>query len=176
MAVSDAVKVKKSCDFHTLLVGMKHRILTLENKSVASCISKYTLTIQPNNPAPNYLSGIMKTMCTQWSVWKVIVVVIIITQNTNALQLVNGWAVETLNGRENMCMLSRFSLSDSATLRTPGSPSMGFSRRVLERVAMPSSRGSSPPEDRTLISCVSCLVGRYSTAESPGKTIQWSTT
>ena len=112
MAVSDAVKVKKNCDFHTLLVGMKHRILTLENKSVASCISKYTLTIQPNNPAPNYLSEIMKTMCTQWSVWRVIVVVIIITQNTNALQLVNGWAVETLNGgRPCACSVASVSLT-----------------------------------------------------------------
>ena len=46
----------------------------------------------------------------------------------------------------------------------------------LEWVAMPSSRGPSPQKDRTHVSCVSCIVGKYFTAESPGKTIQWSTT
>ena len=32
--------------------------------------------------------------------------------------------------------------------------------RILEWVAMPSSRGSSPPRDQTCVSCVSCI-GRW---------------
>ena len=38
--------------------------------------------------------------------------------------------------------------------------------RILERVAMPSSRGSSQPRDQTL---VSHIVGRFFTADLPGK-------
>ena len=38
--------------------------------------------------------------------------------------------------------------------------------RILEWVAMPFSRGSSPPRDHTHISCIP---GRFSTAEPPGK-------
>ena len=39
--------------------------------------------------------------------------------------------------------------------------SMGILQtRILERVAMPSSKGSSRPRDRTFISCVSCI-GRW---------------
>ena len=37
--------------------------------------------------------------------------------------------------------------------------------RILEWVAMPSSRGSSSPRDRTLSSCGSCIAGRFFTAE-----------
>ena len=34
---------------------------------------------------------------------------------------------------------------------------------------MPSSRGSSPPRDRTLcVSCVFCITGRFFDAEPPG--------
>ena len=38
--------------------------------------------------------------------------------------------------------------------------------RILEWFAMPFSRGSSPPRDRT---CVSCTAGRFFTTEPPGK-------
>ena len=38
-------------------------------------------------------------------------------------------------------------------------------QRILERVAMPSSRGSSQPRDRTQ---VSCTAGGFFTTESPG--------
>ena len=41
--------------------------------------------------------------------------------------------------------------------------------RILERVAMTSSRESSPPRDRTQISCGSCIAGRFFAAEPPGK-------
>ena len=37
--------------------------------------------------------------------------------------------------------------------------------RILEWVAMTSSRGSSRPRDRTCVSCDSCTAGRFFTAE-----------
>ena len=37
-----------------------------------------------------------------------------------------------------------------------------FQASILEWVAMPSSRGSSRPRDRTGVSCVSCIVSGYS--------------
>ena len=40
--------------------------------------------------------------------------------------------------------------------------------RILEWVAMPSSRGSSRPRDQTL---VSCTAGRFFTAEPPGQVL-----
>ena len=41
--------------------------------------------------------------------------------------------------------------------------------RILEWIVMPSSRGSSQPRDRTPISCGSCTVGKFFTAEPLGK-------
>ena len=41
--------------------------------------------------------------------------------------------------------------------------------RILEWVAMPSSRGSSLPRDQACISCVSRIAGGFFTAEPPGK-------
>ena len=41
--------------------------------------------------------------------------------------------------------------------------------RILEWVAMPSSRGSSQPRDGPRNSCISCTAGRFFTAELPGK-------
>ena len=41
--------------------------------------------------------------------------------------------------------------------------------RILEWVAMPSSRGSSRPRDRTCVSCSSCTAGRFFTAKPLGK-------
>ena len=40
--------------------------------------------------------------------------------------------------------------------------------RILEWLAMPSSRGSSWHKDWTLVSCVSCIAGRFFTTEPPG--------
>ena len=52
----------------------------------------------------------------------------------------------------------------------PGSSVHGILQaRVLEWVAMASSRGSSWLRDQTWVSCVSCIAGRFLTAESPGK-------
>ena len=44
--------------------------------------------------------------------------------------------------------------------------------RILEWVAMPSSRGSSTPRDQTHVSCGCCIAGGFFTAEPPGET-QW---
>ena len=41
--------------------------------------------------------------------------------------------------------------------------------RILEWVAISSSRGSSQSRDQTLICYVSCIAGRFFTAESPEK-------
>ena len=38
-----------------------------------------------------------------------------------------------------------------------------FQVRILEWVAMPSTRGSSLPRDQTRVSCGSCIVGRFFT-------------
>ena len=72
------------------------------------------------------------------------------------------------------CTLSRFSrVRLSATLWTAAL--QGFSAhgilqaRILEWFAMPSSRVSSPPRDRTLISCVSRIAGRFFKAKPPGE-------
>ena len=48
--------------------------------------------------------------------------------------------------------------------------------QILEFVAMPSSRGSSRPRDRTRMSSGSYIAGRFFTAEPPGKprTGPWS--
>ena len=41
--------------------------------------------------------------------------------------------------------------------------------RILEWVAMPSSRGSSPPRNQTQVSCGFCIASRFFTTEPPGK-------
>ena len=43
--------------------------------------------------------------------------------------------------------------------------------RILKWVAIPSSRGSSRPRDRTQVSCGSCIAGRIFAAEPPGKPV-----
>ena len=65
---------------------------------------------------------------------------------------------------------SRFShvwLCDPMDCSPPGSSGHGiFPARILESVAISSSRGSSQPKDR---SCVSCIAGIFLTTEPPGK-------
>ena len=52
----------------------------------------------------------------------------------------------------------------------PGSSAHGILQvRILEWLAMPSSRGSSLPRDQTRISCGSCIAGRFFTSDPPGK-------
>ena len=65
---------------------------------------------------------------------------------------------------------SCLTLWDPMECSPPGSSVHGISQaRILEWVAMPSSRGSSQPRDRTHISCSSCIAGGFFTAKSPGK-------
>ena len=74
------------------------------------------------------------------------------------------------------CVLSRFSTVpmyylDPMYYCPPGSCVHGILQgRILEWVAMPSSRGSSWPRDRTCVSCCSCIAGtcdRWITGEAP---------
>ena len=67
--------------------------------------------------------------------------------------------------------LSRVQLfCDPMDYRLPGSSVPGILQaRMLEWVAMPSSRGSSPPRDGTHVSCVSCIADGFLTAEPPVK-------
>ena len=51
-----------------------------------------------------------------------------------------------------------------------GSSVHGISQtRILEWVAISYSKGSSQPRDWTLLSCGSCIAGRFFTTEPPGK-------
>ena len=66
--------------------------------------------------------------------------------------------------------LSPVWLFDSMDCSLPGSSVHGiFQARILERVAISYSRGSSQPRDRTSLSCVSCIAGGYFATEPPGK-------
>ena len=61
-------------------------------------------------------------------------------------------------------------LFDPMDSSPPGSSVHGILQaRILEWVAIPSSRGSSPLRDRTHVSGVSCIAGRFFTVEPPGK-------
>ena len=70
--------------------------------------------------------------------------------------------------RAHMRTLNHFRLfCDPMDCSSPGSSVDGILQaRILEWVAIPFSRGSSRPRDR---SWVSCIAGRFFTAESPGK-------
>ena len=61
----------------------------------------------------------------------------------------------------NYAVFSQFShvqLCDPMDCSSPGSSVHGiFPARILELVAMPSSKGSSPSRDRTQVSCISAL-------------------
>ena len=55
-------------------------------------------------------------------------------------------------------------LCDPMDCSRPGSSVHGiFHARILEWVAISYSRGSSPPRDRTRVSCVSCIASRFFT-------------
>ena len=72
------------------------------------------------------------------------------------------------------CVLSRFScvwLCDPMDYTLTGSSVCGILQaRTLEWVALPSSRGSSPPRDWTHISYISVLAGRFFTTNVVGNT------
>ena len=61
-------------------------------------------------------------------------------------------------------------LCDPMDCSPPGASVPGILQAwILEWVAMPSSRGSSWPRIWTCASCVSCIAGRFFTAQPPGK-------
>ena len=65
---------------------------------------------------------------------------------------------------------SRLTLCNPMGCSLPVSPVREILQaRILEWVALPSSRGSSWPRDWTNVSCGSCIAGRFFTAEPPGK-------
>ena len=71
------------------------------------------------------------------------------------------WSIQCIHA----CMLSRFShvqlFCNPINCSLPGSSVHGiFQARILERVAMPSSRGSLQLRDQTHTSCISCI-GRW---------------
>ena len=66
-------------------------------------------------------------------------------------------------------VLSCVRLCDSMDCSLPVSVYGIFQARILERVAMPSSRVSSRPRDRIQISSISCMAGGFFTAEPLGK-------
>jgi len=56
------------------------------------------------------------------------------------------------------------------TVAPPGSSVQeSLQSRILEWVAMLSSKGSSPPRDRTCVSCGYCMAGGFFTTEPGGK-------
>ena len=68
---------------------------------------------------------------------------------------------------------SRLTLLDPMYWSPPGSSVYGILQaRTLEWVAMPSSRGSSPPRDQAHISCGSCIAGGFFTAKPLGTWVQ----
>ena len=73
-----------------------------------------------------------------------------------------------------LCVLSCFSrfqlFATPRTVARQAPLSMGILQtRMLEWVAVPSSRGSFPPRDLTHVSCSFCIAGGFFTAESLGK-------
>ena len=66
--------------------------------------------------------------------------------------------LSTVSAMESCCCLaakSCLTLRDSMACSLPGSSVHGiFQARILEWVAMPFSRRSSPPGDRTQVSCI----------------------
>ena len=69
-----------------------------------------------------------------------------------------------------VCSQPCLTLCDPTDCSLPGCSVHGILQaRVLEWVAMLSSRGSSQPTDRTRVSCGSCIAGGFFAAKPPGK-------
>ena len=85
---------------------------------------------------------------------------------------VSGFVLSTLRG---LCVHAQLlqscpTLCDPVDHSPPGSSVHGILQAgILEWAAIPSSRGSSRPRDGTRISCGSCIVGRFFTAQPRGK-------
>ena len=80
--------------------------------------------------------------------------------------------VMPFDNRDCVCSATQFCSTfwDSMDCNLPGSSVHGiFQARIQERVAMPSSRGPSPPKDQTRVSWVSCTDWRILYHGPPGK-------
>ena len=67
---------------------------------------------------------------------------------------------------------SCMTLWDLRNCNLPGSSVHGILQEtILEWVAVSSSRGSSRPRDQTHVFCISCISGRFFTAEPLGKSL-----
>ena len=93
-----------------------------------------------------------------------------LNQNTMAVLLLEGWMLWKWCSNARICAKTLQpcpTLCDPMDCSQPDSTVQGILQaRILEWVAMPSSRGSSWPRDST---CISCTAGGFSTAEPPGK-------
>ena len=88
------------------------------------------------------------------------------TEQILVLSLALVWASACIHA----CSVMSSSLWSYGLYSLPDSSVHGISQaRILEWVTISSSRGSSWPRDRTPVSCVSCIAGRFFTAEPPGK-------
>ena len=84
-----------------------------------------------------------------------------------------GWKVfpclPLICGINSVCLLS-LTLCNPMNCSPPGSSAHGILQaKILEWVAISSSRGSSQCRDQTHVSGVSCTAGRFFTIEPPGK-------
>ena len=86
------------------------------------------------------------------------------SSNAEGKGLLSGWGTKSPHASQHKCVLNRFScvrLCDPMNCSLPGSSVQGILQaRILEWVAIPSSRGSSQPRVRTHISYISCT-GRW---------------
>ena len=95
------------------------------------------------------------------------------------MQIIKFTGLELIVEFPCVCVLSHFScvwLFVALWTAAHQAPlSVGFSRktRILEWVAMPSSRGSSWPRDWTHVFFSSCITDRFFTAEPPGKLVKF---
>ena len=79
--------------------------------------------------------------------------------------------LENPHGQRSLVGYSPWDHKESDTIEhLPGSSVCGIPQaRILEWVAMPSSRGTSQPRAQTCISCGSCIAGGFFTTELPGE-------
>ena len=79
-------------------------------------------------------------------------------------------AVHLKHANACMCSQSYITLCDPMDCSPPGSSVHGiFQARILEWVAISSSREPFPPRDQTCITSASCIAGRFFIAEPLGK-------
>ena len=94
----------------------------------------------------------------------------------------HGWLLNAFACMHTQSLHLCLTLWDLMDCSPPGSSVHGiFLGRILEWVAMPSSKESSQPRDQTHISCISYIAGRFFTAKLLGKgllkvTHIWQTT